>query len=169
MALVHEAHEDVAAAHVGAHIGANFGDEDAVRERELLLLLRGQFRNHDAEAMRRRARLALGLWRGFAPGDAVLFPFADRDGEGAAGALAPDLEVDLAAGPDGGHVARQVALRVDQLAVHFGDDVARFDARALGRAALLDRDHQPAARPVPPEGRREVPGDFLDRYADLAA
>jgi hypothetical protein len=72
----------------------------------------------------------------------------ERDAERARGALAPDLQLRLAAGPDCRDKARQVALRLHRLAVDLDDDVAYLHARALGGAAFFHRVDQRAARPV---------------------
>src|SRR6202008_1727084 len=84
-------------------------------------------------------------------------------------ALAPDLERRGRARTGRADQARQVARALDRLAVEADDDVGRLDAGLVGRAALLDRVHQRAARAVQPERGGEVARHFLDHHADAAA
>src|SRR5688572_15004699 len=149
LALVHHGEQHIALANVGLGVRPHVGHHQAVIQVEAFALLGGQLAHHDAEAVRRH----LGHL------DAELLRLA----------LAEYLERGLRAGTGGADDARQVARALDRLAVKAGDDVGRFHAGLVRRAALLHRVHQRAARAVEAERGGEVARHFLDHHADPAS
>src|SRR4249920_1160158 len=59
LALVHDAEQDIAAPHVGAHVRLDLGHQHDAGNLQLLLLLRAEVADHDAKPVGHGRRLAL--------------------------------------------------------------------------------------------------------------
>src|SRR5690606_2750474 len=84
-------------------------------------------------------------------------------------AVAPDLELDLAAGLLVCDQTRYLRGRVDLLAIDTENHVAGFQSGLVSGCALFDHADERAARTIQAEGFGELRVDFLNRNADSAA
>ena len=128
----------VAGAQVGTRTGAaDIFDQQAGRHLQVSLLLGAQFADHQAEA------IGLLFWRfdpaALAAAGRLLFDhLADRHGDVARRALAPDLNRRAGSRLGRGDQARQVGGCVDRLAIEPENDIARFQPGLVRRPTLFD-------------------------------
>src|SRR5690242_16665825 len=94
---------------------------------------------------------------------------ADGYAESLSSTVAPHLHLDFLARLGTRHDQRKVRRALDRLAVVLDDHITGYNARALGRSALLHRCHQCTFWPAHPEGRCQLLSHLLDLHADSAA